>query len=83
MNDEEKAKLQEEAKEADKPKDIVMTIIRSPDGKMGISFPLMGDKVIAYGFLKLGEKVLDAYYAKAENKTPLKGGIMNFARKMN
>ena len=80
MNDEEKAKMNDEKKEADKPTNLVMTIIREPNGRMGVSFPLINDKIVTYGFLRMAEKVPDSYYEKMVPKPPPKGGIAKFVR---
>lgn len=58
-------------------------VIRVEEGKgASVSFPKLDDKVLTYGFLKLGEKTLDKHYEQMEKSSIIqpKGGIMNFAR---
>jgi len=85
MTDEEKQKLEEEAKAAEKPKDLIMIIKQTPEGKMDVNFPFLGDKLLSYGFLKIAEKILDNFYARTDKEanTPPKGGIRNFVRNMH
>ena len=61
---------------------LEMRIVAEPGKPVVVHFPLLGDKVITYGFLKLAEKTIDAHYRKMEEQIvkPVKGGMMNFAR---
>jgi len=64
------------------PPVLEMRIVAEMGKPMKVYFPLFADKVITYGFLKIAEKVLDAYYADQEkSKIALaKGSMLNFAR---
>jgi len=63
------------------PEIVEMRISANQAGAINVSFPLLGDKVATYGFLKMGEKALDDYYANQKSKIiKPKGGMMNFVR---
>lgn len=60
---------------------IEMVIRLFPDGSRNISFPLLADDIFSYGFLKMGEKILDEHYKEMKKKlieTP-RGSMVNFA----
>lgn len=65
------------------PQILEMRIVVEPGKPMMVHFPVLGDKIITYGFLKMAEKTLDTHYAQIEKPKiiPGKGGIMSFARR--
>ena len=72
--------LKEEIKK-DEPQVLEMRIIAEIGKPMQIFFPLLSDKVYAYGFLKMAEKVLDMHYNQKPKIISAKGGIMDFVRR--
>ena len=51
-----------EDKKPDNVKEIKMEIILGVDNNMKVNFPLLKNRMVTYGFLKLAEKTLDAHY---------------------
>ena len=80
MDIEKKEEPKEEIKP--EPKVIEMVIRLFPDGSRNISFPMLADEIVSYGFLKMGEKILDEYYKEAKKRLiePAGGMMRNFAR---
>lgn len=75
---------QQEGKPPEQLQSVEMKIIAKIGEPVVVHFPFLNDKVATYGFLKLAEKVLDAYYAKIEKSMiqPAKGSMLNFVRKV-
>ena len=70
-------------KEPEKPPEpqvLEMKIIAEIGKPMQILFPLLGDNIFSYGFLKMAEKVLDNFYNQKPKIIQPKGGIMDFIR---
>ena len=67
------------------PTVIEMRIVAEVGKPMTVHFPVLMDKVVTYGFLKMAEKTLDAHYAQVEKKVIVqhKNGIMDFVRRKN
>ena len=66
------------------PQILEMRIVVEPGKPMMVHFPLLDDKIITYGYLKMAEKIIDLHYA--QNKPKIikpKGGIINFVRGKN
>ena len=77
----------EETKKEDiveQPQTVEMTIILFNTGAIQVKFPLLNNKLAAYGLLKMAEKTLDQHYKKLDESLikPADGGIMDFARKI-
>ena len=77
-------KLKPEEEQKDLPA-IEMRIVVEPGKPCVVHFPILWDKTITYGFLKVAEKALDAHYAKIEEESKSKiiqpkGGIMDFVK---
>lgn len=63
-------------------KEMEMKITVKVNEPMIVHFPLLNDKILTYGFLKLAEKTLDNHYAGQANKLiKPKNGIMDFVRR--
>ena len=85
-----KGEMSEEKKDGngedkhEEPQPLVMVITMQPTGEMQVSFPLLGNQVASYGFLKMAEKTLDNFYKEAEKQAKSKivkpHGIMDFVR---
>lgn len=84
MEDEHKEPVEDIPEANPEPKVIEMTIRLFPDGSRNISFPFLADDIVAYGFLKMGEHILDEHYKEIKKKLiePAKGGMLNFARNL-
>lgn len=63
------------------PKPLIMTISLHPTEGCKVAFPMMNDKIITYGTLRVAEKALDEFYGKQNKIVQPKGNIMDFARR--
>ena len=60
---------------------IEMKIIVEDGKPMQVFFPLLGNEMVTYGFLKLAEKTLDVHYLQSKSKIIKSGGsVMDFVR---
>ena len=70
-------------KEPEGPQVLEMRIVAEIGKPMMVHFPILNDKLAAYGFLKMAEKTLDEHYRQqglAKIIHLSKGGMMNFVR---
>ncbi len=73
--------IKQEIPKEEQAKPVEMRIILFPDGSNQVHFPLLNNKLITYGVLKLAEKNIDNYYKENDNKIiKNSGGIINFLR---
>ena len=76
--------MPEEKREPEKePQPLIMIITMQLNGEMQVSFPMLANQIVSYGFLKMAEKTLDNFYTEqTKSRITKPNGIMNFVRGM-
>ena len=69
----------------EEPKVVEMKIVLEVGKPMVVHFLALNDKIATYGFLKMAEKTLDEHYRQLQQQKviPVKGSMLNFARRKN